>query len=339
MRPVIAVDGSHLKGRFGGTIFIATAQDGNEQGALGHIDDLVFIFDRHASIEAEISKVFLDATHTICCWHFIENMNKQFQRNDVAAIVDKTIRSYTELKYNLHMEELRNLHQMHMIMPMIPVPTSGPVYTVQKEEFIRNMIQRWFHDRYRVAQSMHHQLTDTTHPLILKSVEKCAYMTINPVGWNIFSVKRSGKQWTVDLARKTCTCNKLQMDMFPCSHALAAARERNLDFTSLCTDFHKIQIFIDAYSIPIMIVGHSSYWVVPADITERVVLNPLSKRQAGHPRGSRHASALKRTTTQSCRRCGQSGHNARRCPNPYLIMMVRAELFLRNIGASLYPVI
>ena len=31
MRPVIAVDGTHLKGRFGGTMFVATAQDGNEQ--------------------------------------------------------------------------------------------------------------------------------------------------------------------------------------------------------------------------------------------------------------------------------------------------------------------
>ncbi|KAK2648709.1 hypothetical protein Ddye_016198 [Dipteronia dyeriana] len=92
MRPVIVVDGTHLKGRFQGTMFVATTQDENEQmypiafgygdsknnlswewfldclkGALGHIDELVFISDRHASIEAEISKVFLYATHTICC--------------------------------------------------------------------------------------------------------------------------------------------------------------------------------------------------------------------------------------------------------------------------------
>ncbi|KAK2657070.1 hypothetical protein Ddye_010122 [Dipteronia dyeriana] len=90
--PVIAVDGTHLKGRFRGTMFIATAQDENEhvytiafgyddsennlswewfmdclKGALGHIDELVFISDRHASIEAGISKVFSDATYTTCC--------------------------------------------------------------------------------------------------------------------------------------------------------------------------------------------------------------------------------------------------------------------------------
>ncbi|KAI9156901.1 hypothetical protein LWI28_013811 [Acer negundo] len=31
MRPVISVDGTHLKGRFRGTMFVTTAQDGNEQ--------------------------------------------------------------------------------------------------------------------------------------------------------------------------------------------------------------------------------------------------------------------------------------------------------------------
>ncbi|KAK3189519.1 hypothetical protein Dsin_029080 [Dipteronia sinensis] len=136
MRPVIAVDSTHLKGRFGGTMFVATAQDGNEQvypiafgccdsknnlswerflhflkGALGHIDDLVFISDRHASIEAGNSKVFSYATHTICCWHFAENVKKRFHRKDVAAIMDKTARAYTEFKYNWYNSELRNLHK------------------------------------------------------------------------------------------------------------------------------------------------------------------------------------------------------------------------------------
>ncbi|KAK2655431.1 hypothetical protein Ddye_008483 [Dipteronia dyeriana] len=75
------------EGRFGGTMFVATAQYGNEQvypiafgyddsennvswewffgclkGSLGHIDDLVFISDRHASIESGISKMFPFAT-------------------------------------------------------------------------------------------------------------------------------------------------------------------------------------------------------------------------------------------------------------------------------------
>ncbi|KAK3230970.1 hypothetical protein Dsin_002851 [Dipteronia sinensis] len=136
MRPVIAVDGTHLKGRFRGTMFVATAQDGIEQvypiafgyvdlknnlswewfldclkGSLGHIDDLVFISDRHASIEAWISKVFPYATYTIYCWHFAENVKKRFHRKVVAAIMDKATRVYNELKYNRYMDELCDLHK------------------------------------------------------------------------------------------------------------------------------------------------------------------------------------------------------------------------------------
>ncbi|KAK2659298.1 hypothetical protein Ddye_005831, partial [Dipteronia dyeriana] len=74
------------------------------------------------------------------------------------------------------------------------------------------------------------------------------------------------------------------MDQLPCSHALAAVRERNLDFTSLCVDYYKRQTLIDAYSAHIMAVGHPSTWVVPYDIVERLVLNPISMRQAGRPR-------------------------------------------------------
>ncbi|KAK2648368.1 hypothetical protein Ddye_015857 [Dipteronia dyeriana] len=200
IRPVIAVDVTHLKERFWATMFVATAQDGNEQvypiafgygdsennlswewfldclkDSHGYIDNLVFISDQHASIEAGISKRIPDATHTICCWYFSENMKKRFHRKDVAAIMDKTTTSYTELKYNLHMEELRNLHQnafnyvvdvgshkwsrihcperTYMVMPTnvaeclnlcLKFARQLPMLTLA--EFIRNMLQRWFHD-------------------------------------------------------------------------------------------------------------------------------------------------------------------------------------------------
>ena len=97
-----------------------------------------------------------------------------------------------------------------------------PLMTLAK--FIWNMLQKWFHDRHANAQSMRHRLTDAAHLKILKRVEKCGYMTVSPVDWNIFSVRYKGQQFTVDLAQKTCTCNKFQMDFLPCKHALAAAR-------------------------------------------------------------------------------------------------------------------
>ncbi|KAK2651841.1 hypothetical protein Ddye_011697 [Dipteronia dyeriana] len=96
-------------------------------------------------------------------------------------------------------------------------------------------------------------------------------------------------------------------------------RERNLDFTSLCLEYYKRHTLINVYLVPIIPVGHPSTWVVPSDIAERVVLNPISKRQAGRQRVGRHVLSSERTTTQSCRKCGQLGHNKKKCSNPPLI--------------------
>ncbi|KAK2649287.1 hypothetical protein Ddye_016776 [Dipteronia dyeriana] len=263
-------------------------------GALGHIDDLVFISDWHASIEAWISKVFHYATHTICCWHFSKNIKKRYHRKDVAVIVDKAARAYTELKYNRHMEELQNLHQNAFDY----VNDFGP-----------HKWSRVYYPDIRTAQSMRHQFTNASYLVILKLMEKYGFMIVNPINWNIFLVKSP---------------EDLDMQQIPngpssCSHALIAARERNLDFTSLYADNYKRQTLIDAYSIPVIPVGHPSTWVVLSDIVERLVLNPIFRRQAGRSKTGQHILSSKRTTKQSCRRYGQLDYNSRRCSNPPLI--------------------
>ncbi|KAK3230912.1 hypothetical protein Dsin_002793 [Dipteronia sinensis] len=106
-------------------------------------------------------------------------------RKDVAAIMDKAASVYTEFKYNQCMADLRNVHKnafdyveatgphkwsrvhcrqrRYMVMTInvtecinscLKFARQLPMLTLA--EFIRNMLQRWFHDRHLVAQSMHH---------------------------------------------------------------------------------------------------------------------------------------------------------------------------------------
>ncbi|KAK3182825.1 hypothetical protein Dsin_030111 [Dipteronia sinensis] len=94
-------------------------------------------------------------------------------------------KSYRELKYNWHMEELRNLNNnafdyvintglekcSHVYCPKVRFRLMRtnvakclnsclrfvrqlPMITLV--EFIRNMLQRWYYDRHRPAQSMCH---------------------------------------------------------------------------------------------------------------------------------------------------------------------------------------
>ena len=89
-----------------------------------------------------------------------------------------------------------------------------------------------------------------------------------------------------------------------------------MDYTSLCADYYKKEVLADAYSIPIMPVGHPNTWVVPEDIRNRVVLTPEIQTQFGRPRRTRFASATEKPSKQKCKKYGTQGHNSRRCPIP-----------------------
>lgn len=106
-RPVIIIDGAHLKGRYNGTMFVAVAMDGNnnilpiaygvgatESGrawtwfleklreCLGYIDNLVFVSDRASSIDQAIRAVYPDALHGLCCRHLCMNLKLKVTPTD-----------------------------------------------------------------------------------------------------------------------------------------------------------------------------------------------------------------------------------------------------------------
>ncbi|KAK2642031.1 hypothetical protein Ddye_023794 [Dipteronia dyeriana] len=99
--------------------------------------------------------------------------------------MDKVALVYTEFEYNRYMEELRNLHHdaydyvidagphkwsfVHCPEKRYRVMTTNAAECINSclkfarqlpmltlAEFIRNTLQRWFHDRYRATQSIHH---------------------------------------------------------------------------------------------------------------------------------------------------------------------------------------
>ncbi|KAH9803703.1 SWIM-type domain-containing protein [Citrus sinensis] len=74
IRPVIAVDGTHLKGLYRGSMFVATCLDGNNQ-----LPELVIISDRCTAIRRAVLKVFHNATHGVCFYHVKGNIKSQFR--------------------------------------------------------------------------------------------------------------------------------------------------------------------------------------------------------------------------------------------------------------------
>ena len=104
IKPVIVVDGTHLKGLYRGSMFVATCLDGNNQLymlAIGVMDsenndawewfmmklnevigdrpELVFISNRCTAIKRVILEVFRIAAHGIYFYHVKDNIKSKFK--------------------------------------------------------------------------------------------------------------------------------------------------------------------------------------------------------------------------------------------------------------------
>ncbi|KAL6210120.1 hypothetical protein ACLB2K_021058 [Fragaria x ananassa] len=96
-------DDTFLKGKYFGTMFVAACQDGENQiyplafgvvdsendaswswfltklrGAIGVVENLVFIYDRHGSIAKAVDIVFPEAHHGACIFHIANNLQSKF---------------------------------------------------------------------------------------------------------------------------------------------------------------------------------------------------------------------------------------------------------------------
>ncbi|RVW57842.1 hypothetical protein CK203_114815 [Vitis vinifera] len=125
IKPMVAVDGTFLKAKYLGTLFIAVCKDGNNQiyplafgigdsendaswewflqklhDALGHIDDLFVISDRHGSIEKAVHKVFPHERHGVCTYHVGQNLKTKFKNPTIHKLFHDAAHAYRVSEFN-----------------------------------------------------------------------------------------------------------------------------------------------------------------------------------------------------------------------------------------------
>ncbi|XP_038889322.1 uncharacterized protein LOC120079232 [Benincasa hispida] len=118
-RPVIIVDGSHLKGKYKGTKLFGVSMDGNNQVyplayaivdnetgrawkwfmsnmkcAIGEPSNLVFVSDRAVSIGNAIRAVFPTAFHGLCTYHLETNILSNFKDNTIVGMFKDAARAF-----------------------------------------------------------------------------------------------------------------------------------------------------------------------------------------------------------------------------------------------------
>ncbi|XP_022897470.1 uncharacterized protein LOC111411142 [Olea europaea var. sylvestris] len=134
MRPVICVDGSHLKGQYKGTLLVAAVQDANlqiyplawsvvdgETNASWYwffaklkdvVDDssqLVFVSDRKKSSKRAITRLFPLSHHGACIWHIEKNLIARYSNSNVIFLFKRAALAYRVSKFDQFMTRIRTI--------------------------------------------------------------------------------------------------------------------------------------------------------------------------------------------------------------------------------------
>ncbi|KAL6350345.1 hypothetical protein AAG906_004295 [Vitis piasezkii] len=253
IRPVVAVDGTFLKAKYLGTLFIAACKDGNNRiyplafgigdskmmlhgsgftklhDALGHIDDLFVISIDMVALRKR-HKVFPNARHGVCTYHVGQNLKTKFKNPQFISC--------------------------SMMLPMLIV--------------IEKITSKWFVTRQQQAMSMSTELTMWADGELRSRYNMSRTYLVEPINSKECNVNYAGISAQVNLDTRSCTCRQFDLDHIPCAHAIAC-RFYNISCYTLCSKYFSTKALLSSYSIP----NH---------IRDKVVLPPKTRRPTGRPR-------------------------------------------------------
>ena len=147
MQKVIGLDGMFFKSTCKGTLLIATCQDVNFhcysitcgvvdierdeswnwflaklKDVIGEPNGLVFISDRHGSIQKVVANVFPIALYGACVWHLEINLKNKFKNKSVISIFNKAVRAYKILEFIAKFSKLeRRFPHVHKFLVDVSV--------------------------------------------------------------------------------------------------------------------------------------------------------------------------------------------------------------------------
>ncbi|XP_017976474.1 PREDICTED: uncharacterized protein LOC108661988 [Theobroma cacao] len=293
MRPVVAIDATHLKGRFKGILFVA-----------------------HLGIKNVVEKVYKDTHHGLCNYHLGKNVKNRFKHEDVAVIFTMAANYYrARAQSSVRRCKLMTSKTVECVNSCLRHARKMPITILI--ECIRGMFQRWFHDQHNEALNLTTPLNPWATDLLNRRFNEACHFFVQAIDWVKFQVIGESKDRVVNLSTKECSCGEFQFDLLPCTHAMATISKCKCAAIEFCSDYYKTPFWAEGYAVPIRLVGHPSEWDIPDDVQQNVVL-PLSwLSQAGRPRRKRIPSVGEGSGRRRCSQCKNYGHNRQNYRTPF----------------------
>ncbi|XP_038887220.1 uncharacterized protein LOC120077410 [Benincasa hispida] len=270
----------------------------NLKTAIEECPNLVFVPYRGQSIANVVDIVFLNSYHGLCTFHLKRNMEKYFKDEAIRKLFHDACRVYRKLEFKHHWVQIVNYKNGSLARYLEDAGIQQWARCYQSEnrydnmtsnsvecfnaftkeprvlpitlllEYTRGLLQGWFHDRQIVWSN-----STSPHPISAEEImglecEKSRQCRVNPIDCYRFHVKDGRLDGIISLNTRECSCKQFQCLEISCSHAIVAARERNINPFTLCSKFYSVDSLVIAYAESINPLGHVSEWKKPPGYTE-----------------------------------------------------------------------
>ncbi|KAK1354916.1 hypothetical protein POM88_048172 [Heracleum sosnowskyi] len=341
--PIVVVDGTFLKSAYGGTLLVAATQDAggktfplafcvvdseNDESwewffikfrqSYGIREGMTIVSDRHESIIKGVSKVYPEVPHVFYIFHLLSNIKSKFKKNSkkIKDAFFSAANAYTVKKFEYHMKELDKVDRR--VQLFLQEVGELPICTML--ESLRALVQKWSYSNMNTANATSTRLTTKFEEILKKNYLYSVDLTVHPTNHILLEVHNGERKNVVDLSKRSCTCNRFQMDQIPCAHAIAALQKSNFDPYDYCSQYYKKETMVAAYKEIVYPIGNKETWVIPEHVKSVIVYPPEGRIRVGRPKKRRCKASWERNGNPvkqiNCGKCGQNGHNRRTCRNP-----------------------
>ncbi|XP_021751655.1 uncharacterized protein LOC110717311 [Chenopodium quinoa] len=320
VRPLIGVDGTHLKGNYGGILLSNVGIDGNNEifpiayaivsqedkeswsYFFWHLSNMIkessrehwtIISDRQKRVELALENVWPEADRRFCCRHLSRNYKKKFPGPMMYVLFWRACNATSAFTFRKVMEKLK------------------------KEGGIRRVCMVRIATRLENARSWK---DEDICPKIVKLVKQIGKASSNCRAFKSspgeYEIHEGRSQFPLSLNKKICSCGAWQLSGVPCRHAIRALIDAKLDPHDFVSSWYSVKTYKQAYSCCINPIPDTDQW--PIDDSGIIIMPPKMKRGIGRPSRNRkreegEVQPGKRSKTVKCSKCGCFGHNKATC--------------------------
>ncbi|KAL5547634.1 hypothetical protein UlMin_002865 [Ulmus minor] len=309
-RPLIVVDGTFLKGKYKGTLFVACAKDGNNgifplafgvgdwennlswewfmsrlKETFGNRNEvLCIVSDRHQSIERAIKLVAYRKEDFDYFMAKLGELSPKIREYVLEEDPRRWARCfYPCRRYNAQTSNIAE--SMNSALKK-----ARELHIVSILELLREKLQTWFVERTKAANE------------------------VETLTLSRFNITENQREFIVDLENRTCTCRRFEHEELPCAHAIAAIDKRKLPKHPFCGTWYLNSEYKETYKCVIHPVGNEDDWDIPEEIREIILKHPNYKVRKGRRQKERYRpSSENYVAKRKCGRCKQLGHTRKVC--------------------------